>query len=470
MKKPNIIYIFADQLRYDSIACNGNKVVKTPNIDRLASQGVSFDQAISASPVCSPYRGQILTGCYSHVNGVICNEYALFDDQTTIAQVLKNEGYKTAYIGKWHLGYGPYTEDKRYGFDDMYAYNCNHRYYDIDYWHNEEGPFKMVEYAPRHETNLTIDYLKDHQEKNPDDPFAVFLSWGPPHWTLGEKGDYSCYPQEYNIYDPDKIEVPENVPKQMADFAVKEMADYYGMVTSLDDCLGQILKFMEDNNLTDNTILCFTSDHGDHLSSHGFGKPIDSWMHHSLRGSKATPYEESIHIPFIMRYPEKVKGNKRTETLFSSVDVLPTLLSLCDIEIPEGVQGTNLAHTVLGIEGEEPESAYLQIMGPGWPSRTKWVGLWRGVRTKKYIYARWFDCNQQRVLYDIENDPQERHNLVEDPEYKEVSEKMEVLLKEWLTKTNDPFETGRRLPKTEILDIGQKLSSNRVYNKVVAEL
>jgi arylsulfatase A-like enzyme len=185
MGRPNILFIFADQLRYGALGCNGNPTVRTPALDRLAREGVAFDNAFSGSPICSPYRGQLLTGRYSHENGVVCNEYGLPDDQPLLAQALRDNGYRTAYIGKWHLGYGPYGPAERYGFDDMYAYNCCHHYYDVSYWHNEQGPFKMADYAPRCETQLTPDFIRQHLARADGEPFAAVVSWGPPHWTLG---------------------------------------------------------------------------------------------------------------------------------------------------------------------------------------------------------------------------------------------------------------------------------------------
>lgn len=461
MIKPNIIFIFADQLRYSALGCSGNQIVQTPNFDRLASEGVVFSNAFSGCPICSPYRGQVLTGRYSHINGVVCNEYRFFDDQTTIAHMLRDEGYRTAYIGKWHLGHPPYGEHMRYGFDDLYAYNCSHSYYRVSYYHNEAGPFKIDGFAPNTETQLTLDYIEEHLQKSPDQPFCAFVSWGPPHWNGGGDKAYNQYPQEHNIYDPEKVDVPDNVPIQFRDFAKKEIADYYGMVTSIDACMKEIMDALEKWGLTENTIVCFSSDHGDHLSSHGYGKPGDMWMHHTLRGSKATPYEESVHIPFILRYPAKVKCDRCTDVMFNSVDVLPTLLGLCDISIPEDVQGSDLSHAALGIPGQEPDSVYLQILGPGWPSRTKWLGLWRGVRTHQYIYARWKDRDGMRTLHDLSKDPLEMRNLIGNPEYAEVEQKMEERLQRWIKETNDPFDTGERLPVTEMLYLGQAFSSRR---------
>ena len=472
MARPNILYIFADQLRYSAVACNGNRVVRTPNIGRLGRDGVVFDQAFSSCPICSPYRAQLITGRYSHANGVMCNEYRLFDDQTTIAHVLKSEGYRTAHVGKWHLGYGPYGELKRYGFDDLYAYNCGGDYYDERYWHNEEGPFPMVDFEPRIETQLALDHIRDHVRETPDRPFCLFLGWQPPHWSFVNTGrDYGAYPQEYNIYDPARVDVPGNVPRQFVDFARREIADYYGMVTALDDLVGRILDALDEWNLAEDTIVCFSSDHGDHLSAHGYGKPGpgDAWMDDTLRLSKGTPHEEATHVPFILRYPAQVRGNRRTDTLFNSVDVMPTLLRLCGADVPDAVQGRDLSHAVLGVPGEEPDSVYLEMLGPGWPTRTKTVGLWRGVRTHRYTYARWHDCGGKRVLYDRDADPLEMHNRVDDPEYAGVAEQMEARLRRWMEETGDLFDTGQRLPVTGMLDLGQAFTTTRWHEQAPAE-
>lgn len=476
MSRPNILYVFADQLRYSALACNGNRVVRTPNFDRLAREGVVFDQAFSSCPLCAPYRAQLITGRYSHANGVMCNEYRLFDDQTTIAHVLGGEGYRTVHIGKWHLGHPPYAHHSRYGFDDLYTYDGGDDYYKVSYWHNEEGPFRMVDFEPYVETQLTLDYIQEHLRQTPDRPFCLFLSWQPPHWSfVASDRDYGAYPQEYNVYDPQQVDVPGNVPRQFRDFARREIADYYGMVTALDVCMGHILDALDAWDLAENTIVCFSSDHGDHLSSHGYGKPgpVDAWMHHTLQLSKGTPYEESVHIPSILRYPARVRGNRRTDTLFNSVDVLPTLLGLVGVPVLDDVQGRDLSHAALGVPGGEPDSVYLQMLGPGWPTRTKSVGLWRGVRTHRYTYARWKDCGGKRVLFDREKDPLEMRNLTDDAayaeEYAEVAEWMETHLQKWIEETGDPFDTGRRLPVTEMLDLGQAFSTVRWHQHAPRE-
>jgi arylsulfatase A-like enzyme len=465
--QPNILFVFADQLRYSALACNGNRVVWTPCLDRLAREGVVFDQAYSSCPICSPYRAQILTGRYAHANGVIDNEYALFAGETTLAHVLCEAGYRTAYVGKWHLGYPPYTASKRYGFDDLYAYNCTHRYYNVSYWHNEEGPYPMVGFAPEVETQLALDAIEAHTRERPDQPFCLLLSWGPPHWsTVDGVRDYGEYPQQYDVYDPQQIDVPGNVPRQFETFVQREMADYYAMVTALDDYMGRILDALDEWGLAENTIVCFSSDHGDHLGAHGYGKPgpADAWMRHTLQLSKGTPLEESAHIPLLLRYPARFRGNRRTGTMLNSVDVMPTLLALCDVAVPEAVQGVDLSHAALGMPGEDPDSVYLQMLGPGWPDRVKSVGLWRAVRTERYTYARWADCGGKRLLYDRGRDSLEMCNLIDDPAYADVVERLEQRLRRWIEETEDPFDTGQRLPQTEMLALDQAFISARWYD------
>jgi arylsulfatase A-like enzyme len=205
-KRPNILFVFADQLRYSAMGSSGNQIVRTPNFDRLASQGLVFDNAFASHPLCSPYRANIMTGKYGFSNGVPDNEYVLWDKQVTLPHALRTAGYYNAYVGKWHLGSGPYTEKKRYGFNYMFANNCLNRHYGATYYHNEVGPIRIEKFAPEGETDHTIKLMEDHVKKPGDSPFAIVMSWEPPHWP------YDKYPKEFNIYDPAKVDLPPNVP------------------------------------------------------------------------------------------------------------------------------------------------------------------------------------------------------------------------------------------------------------------
>ncbi|MBL7153701.1 MAG: sulfatase [Phycisphaerae bacterium] len=448
-KRPNILFVFADQLRYSAMGSSGNRIVRTPNFDRLASQGLVFDNAFASHPLCSPYRANILTGKYGFANGVPDNEYVLWDNQVTLPQALKTAGYYCAYVGKWHLGSGPYTEKKRYGFDYMFANNCLNRHYGATYHRNEVGPIRIDKFAPEGETDHAIKLMEDHVKKPGGSPFAIVMCWEPPHWP------YDKYPEEFNTYDPAEVDLPPNVPVQMAEFARREIAQYYGNVSALDAQMGRLMEALDRLGIADDTIVCFSSDHGDHLSSHGYGKPYDKWMHPTMRASKATPYEESIHIPFIMRYPRRVKPGQRTRAMFSSVDVMPTLLSLCGVRIPGGVQGHGLAHVVTGEDSREaPDSVYLMNMGLGWPDRDKWVGCWRGVRTHRWVYARWHnEDDHEPLLFDRKNDPYEMKNLAGIPKFAKIQQEMEARLKKWMAETDDPFETGKRESKKGMLEM-----------------
>ena len=250
------------------------------------------------------------------------------------------------------------------------------------------------------------------------------------------------------------------------DFTREEIADYYGNVSSLDAQVGRLMAKLEELGISDNTIVCFSSDHGDHLRSHGYGCPGDGWLHHTKRANKATPHEEAIHIPFILRYPDMVKGESRTGILFNSVDVMPTLLGMCGIDIPEGVQGKDLSHAARGENGIEPDSVYLQILGPGWPHRGRWVGYWRGVRTDRWVYARWHNPEQYEHgiwLFDRDNDPYEMNNLAGQQEFSEIESQLESRLQQWLRDTEDPFDTGERDADTGMLLLGQQFTHERYY-------
>ena len=218
MDTPNILFVFDDQHRYSALGSSGNDVIRTPCFDRLAEEGVVFTQAFSNCPICSPFRSQVLSGRYSHANGVVDNEYRMRTDLVTLPQALKRHGYRTGFIGKWHLGYPPYTAGVRYGFDTMAAHNCNHSYYKVSYYENDRGPVRIDGWAPQEETSIAICFLEEHRDSHAESPFFLMLGWGPPHWP------YKLYPDTFNTYDPAAVDLPPNVPEQMEAFARQEIA------------------------------------------------------------------------------------------------------------------------------------------------------------------------------------------------------------------------------------------------------
>ena len=398
-RKPNVVFVFADQMRNCNLACMGNPDIKTPNMDKLASQGMLFSNATTAYPLCSPYRATLITGRYPISNGVVTNDVPLPKSEITIAKVLKEQGYKTGYVGKWHLGEDG-TDASHQGFD------C---------WQGKGlEPVKTdSDYKADHPTSVAIQFMKEHK----DEPFCLFLSWNPPHPPY-------IPPKRYeNLYDPKKLKLRPNVQDESNR---ENIAKSYEMITGLDDNVGKIIKALDELGIAEDTIFCFSSDHGDMLGSQD-------------RQNKNLPWEESANIPFIMRYPRKVKAGQKTDLLLNSVDVMPTLLSMCGVSIPKTVEGTDLSGIILGKGGKEPESQFLLDVIPGPTGLRTGVDTWRAVRTKRYTYARLREKGW--LLYDREKDPYQMNNLIDKPEHKEIQDKMEATLQEWLKKTNDKFES-----------------------------
>ena len=454
----NILFVFSDQQRHSSLGATGNPVVQTPHLDRMAAEGMVCESMFSNHPLCSPFRAILLTGRYGWRNGVIDNEYEPFRDIPTLPGELKAAGYHTGHIGVWHLGVSPYPERDRYGLDYLAAVEgVGGNYFDQSYYENEVGPTLHKGWSPVAETDLAIRFMERHLEERADDPFALFVSWRPPHWP------YPQYPEEYGGYDPAEVDLPGNVPRQMADFARREIADYYGCCTGLDAQMGRLLEALDRLGLADDTLVCYSSDHGDHLSSHGYGKPMDGWMHPTMRASKATPYDESAHIPLLVRWPGVTPAGSRSGAYMGAIDLVPSLLGACGVALPEGLQGRDMSPVWRG-QSAPPEtdrtpgasdSVYLMNMGNGWPDRHAWVGRWRGVRTERYTYARWFGRERGPWLFDRQEDPLEMRNIFGTAEARPAVEEMESRMHRWMEATNDPFEYGQRGPRG-FLDIGQR--------------
>ena len=462
---PNLLFVFSDQQRYSALGANGNRVIQTPTLDGLAAGGMTCDNMFSNHPLCSPYRAMLLSGRYAWQNLVIDNEYRLRRDIPTLPGTLRDHGYHTGQVGTWHLGNGPYRDEDRYGLDYLASLSMKKNYTDGSYCENELEPKVIEGWTPKVETDLAIKFMERHADAQSGNPFALFVSWRPPHWP------YEDYPEEHAIYDPADVDLPGNVPKQMADFARREIADYYGCCTGLDTQMARLLKALDSLGLSDDTIVCYTSDHGDHLSSHGYGKPKDSWMHHSMRASKATPYEESIHVPFIVHWPGATPAGSRSDAFFGAIDLMPTLLGACGVPLPEGLQGRDVSSVWRGdrtpVDTEltpgASETVYLQNLAHGWPNRDGWVGRWRGVRTKRWTYARWYGNEYGPWLFDRDADPIEMINLAESSESRSVVEEMEERLHRWMNATHDPFEYGRRGPRG-FLDLGQQFADPDKYS------
>ena len=431
--RPNVIYVFADQWRAQDTGYTGNRQVRTPHLDRLAAQSVNFTHAVAGIPVCCPARACLLTGQHALTHGVFVNDVHLADDAVSMAKLYKAAGYETAYVGKWHVdgrGRSNYVPpESRQGFDYFKALECTHDYNNSKYYAGDSDQQLTWEgYDAIEQTKDVQAYLRSrvHGEGKSDRPFLLLLSWGPPH------APYETAPPDYRkLYSPEDIELRPNVPPEMAGESSEWIAGYYAHCTALDDCLGALLQTSDEEGLADNTIFVFTSDHGDMLGSQGEVK-------------KQRPWEESIRVPFLLRWPQRFGLNGReTDALLDTPDILPTLLGLCDIPIPETVEGKDFSGAIEG--GPDPSGGAALIYCPhpfGQFLRRDGGREYRGLRTRTHTYAR--DLEGPWLLYDNQADPFQLENLVNRPEVDTVQADLETQLQAKLDDRGDQFLPGEK--------------------------
>ncbi|HGJ65784.1 TPA: DUF4976 domain-containing protein [bacterium] len=430
-KQPNLVFVFADQMRGMSMGCSGDPNVITPNMDNMAENGIRFSHAYANCPVCTPSRATILTGRYPISHRTITNDLPMPEDEITFGKVLKQTGYKTGYIGKWHLDGIPRDKftplgSARHGFDYWAVWNCAHSYFDGKVFLDTPDVIQLDGYEPEAQTNLTLDFIR----KNADNPFCVFLSWGPPH------DPYFQVPEKYRqLYVPESLILPANIPenpdishaplgRKDAENGMKRiLADYYSAITALDEYLGRIIKLIDELGLAEDTVIVFTSDHGDMLFSQNSFK-------------KQQPYEEAVNIPLIVQWKGHIPCGCISDTLFSTADFLPTLLSLMGVDHPDGIEGYDLSWVFNGRKGDEPDSVFLMDLVPMDEGIRLGIDEWRGVRTKRYTYAQWLN-GKDWILYDNENDPFQLNNLVNDPNFAHIKFALKEEMQRWMEKSGD---------------------------------
>ena len=432
MQKPNIVFIFADQWRAQATGYAGDPNVKTPNLDKLAAKSINFVNAVSCCSVCSPYRASLLTGQYPLTHGVILNDVSLDPETGSMAKELKNNGYKTAYIGKWHLdGHGRKNfipPERRQGFGYWKAMECTHFYLDSAYFsHESDQVQKWDEYDAYAQTKDAVKYI----EKNADQgPFFLTLSWGPPHDPL------DFIPEEYkNAYPPDSIITRANVPAEMKKQVQNWLSGYYAHCSALDTCLEWLIAALEKNNIAQNTIFVFTSDHGNMLGSQGENK-------------KQRPWDESVCVPFLLHFPGMKNWNPRLiDTPINTPDIMPTLLGLCGIAVPDYVEGKDFSAFLEGGENPTDGTALLSVPHPfGQYSRIRHNGReYRGLRTEQFTYIQ--DRNGPWLFYDNKNDPCQMQNLVNDKKYENEINILRQILEKKLKEMNDEFLPGMEYVK-----------------------
>ena len=428
-KKPNIVFVFGDQWRAQATGYSGDPNLrgKTPNLDKLAAESVNLTNAVSTCPVCTPYRASLLTGQFALTHGLFLNDAPLRNEAVTIAEVCKNAGYDTAYVGKWHLNGGGRSnyigENRRQGFDYWKVLECTHSYNNSPYYAGND-PTKLYwkGYDAIAQTHDVAGYIKANAAN--EKPFLIMLSWGPPH------APYGTAPEKYRqMFKAEDIQLRPNVPAEKAKAAKKDLAGYYAHIAALDDCMGRIVDAIDQTGIKDNTILVFTSDHGDMLYSHGQRK-------------KQRPWDESVRVPFLIRYPYKLgaKG-KEIDMPIGTPDIMPTLLSLCDLNIPKGLEGVDYSPVLAGKVSAPDNVALIECPSPfGQWLRKNGGKEYRGIRTKRYTYVR--DLDGPWLLYDNQKDPYQQTNLVNVPKHASLQAKLETKLTAKLKTHGDEFKHG----------------------------
>ena len=387
----------------------------------------------------------LMTGRWPYQQGVIDNSIPLSANEATIGKAFKAAGYDTAYIGKWHLdGHGRSSyipPERRQGFGhnehcSWQVLECTHDYNHSIYYAGNDPSKRLWEgdsnehcYDAEAQTRAAQEYIHQH---DPEKPFLLVLSWGPPH------NPYDTAPQRFrDLYDPEKITFRPNVILNRQDkpyrhytlSPAEELAGYYAHISALDACLADLLQTLDKTGLAENTIFVYTSDHGDMLWSHG------EWR-------KQWPFDESIRVPFLLRYPRQFgRSGKALDALINTPEIMPTLLGLCGLPIPGMVEGRDLAPILRGEASDDVDVALIACYQPFSEFQPAWGGrAYRGIRTRRYTFAR--DLNGPWLFFDNETDPYQQHNLCGDPDHVDLQSALDQQLQHILAERGDEFLPG----------------------------
>ncbi len=421
MNKPNIIFYFSDQQRADTAGCYGQKLPVTPNLDALADEGTLFENAFSCQPVCGPMRACLQSGVYATKTGCYRNDIALPLDCKTIAHHLKDAGYDTAYIGKWHLASDkehnlktkPTPEERRGGYDYWRASDVleftSHGYNGYVYDENcNRLDFKG--YRADCINDYALEYIKNVEHQK---PFFMFISQLEPH----HQNDRLCYQApkgsagKFKNYD-----VPGDLKGTLGDWRIM-YPSYLACCNRVDMNFGKLIQTLKDEGLYDNTVIIYTSDHGSHFRTRNLEY-------------KRSCHEASIKVPLVITGGAFTGGGKVSD-LVSLIDLPATVLDIAGVEIPEHFDGKSLTD----LKGRK--NVFMQI------SESQ---IGRAVRTYKWKYSvsapnedrPYADKYTEDFLYDLEKDPHEKDNLIANPEYKEIKAELRAILLEYMTKAGEP--------------------------------
>jgi arylsulfatase A-like enzyme len=397
--KPNIVYIMADELGYFEPGFMGGKTIQTPNLDRMAAEGMTFENMLAGSPVCAPTRCNFLTGKHSGHASIRANAGGtpLRADEATIASMLKPLGYATGGFGKWGCGGRDSTGvPEKHGFDVFFGYYDQvhaHTYYPPYLIRNSEevplagnhGLSNGRTYSQYVIHDAAMKFIRDHAKQ----PFFAYLPYTPPHGIFDIPDSDAAWTQyKDKPWSPDARR-------------------YAAMVTMIDRQVGEILALLKELNLDDNTLVCFSGDNGanDYFASSEYPRGVHSGNKHpqtglEYRGKKGTLYEGGLRIPFVARWPRRIAARTTSDHLAYFPDILPTIGDLAGATIPDGVDGLSILPTLFGRNTAQKEHDYLYWEFMGWTAVRQ--GTWRAVKPAKA--TAW-------ELYDLSRDPGETKDI-----------------------------------------------------------
>lgn len=427
-KRPNIIFIQADDLGYGDLSCYGQQKFRTPNIDRLAAEGTRFTQYYAGSTVCAPSRAALMTGLHTGHARIRGNgDVPLRPEDKTVVEVLKFAGYRTAVIGKWGLGTAATTgrPDKK-GFDESFGYLDHthaHRQYTDHLWKN--GEVFPVNLEKDYANDLFAQAALDFIGRNSQQPFFLYLAFTVPHAELRVPEDSL---KEYRGKFPetpfvnakaDAIPATKPSPERQPSIGYRSQptphAAFAAMITRMDLHVGQVLARLKELGIDENTIVFFTSDNGPHKEGGGDPDFFDS--NGPLRGIKRDMYEGGIRVPMIVRWPGKVKPGQTSDQVWAHWDFMPTAVELAGAKAPSNIDGISMVNALTGRRQKNHEFLYWEFFERGFEQAVR-MGNWKAVRHTP---------DKPLELYNLKSDLGEKANVA--AQHPDVVRKIENYLK-----------------------------------------
>ena len=451
--KPNILFIMSDDHAAHAISCYGSKINETPNIDRIAEEGIRFNNCFCTNSICSPSRAAILTGKYNHLNGVKSINDSFDGRQQTFPKLLQQAGYQTAIIGKWHLGHGGHADPT--GFDYWNVVPNQGSY--VDPVFIEMGERRKVSgYATDLITDFSIDWMS---RRDKDRPFMLMCHHKAPHRPWIPNGKYKQLYEDIDIPEPetfnddyanraqaaaeakmrierdmrDEVDLKGLPPEGLTPAEAKSwkyqryIKDYLRCVASIDESVGRLLDYLDQEGIADDTIVVYTSDQGFFLGDHG-------WY------DKRFMYEESLRMPFLVRYPREIKPGSQTDAMALNIDFPATFLDYAGVSMPEDMQGRSLREI---FNGNPPKDWRTSMYYRYWMHLDEYHHVYAhyGIRTHRYKLIYYYaqalgtsgsvdeDLPPEWELFDLQRDPMELNNVYHDPAYSNIVQELKKELR-----------------------------------------